>query len=64
MPMLHRREPYDAFTQVVHVGNTSVVVETEGVAVAAAQQTIVPPDAGATAGVPRLPRLGAVQRPV
>lgn len=32
------------------------------VGVAAAQQTIVPPDAGATAGVPRLPRLGAVQR--
>ncbi len=29
VPMLHRPEPYDAFTQVVHVGNTSVVVETE-----------------------------------
>ena len=41
----------------------ALVVETEGVAVAAAQQTIVPPGAGATAGVPRLPRLGAVQRP-
>lgn len=42
----------------------ALVVETEEVAVAAAQQVIVPPDAGATAGVPRLPRLGAVQRPV
>ncbi|WP_423922541.1 YgfZ/GcvT domain-containing protein [Frigoribacterium sp. 2-23] len=30
--------------------------------VAAAQQTIVPPDAGASAGVPRLPRLGSVTR--
>ena len=30
--------------------------------VAAAQQTIVPPSAGASAGVPRLPRLGAVRR--
>jgi len=34
------------------------------VAIAAAQQIIVPPGAGATAGVPRLPRLGAVRRPV
>ena len=32
------------------------------VTVTAAQQTIVPPGAGATAGVPRLPRLGAVKR--
>jgi folate-binding protein YgfZ len=30
--------------------------------IAAAQQLIVPPDAGAEAGVPRLPRLGAVRR--
>lgn len=30
--------------------------------VAAAQEVIVPSDAGAVAGVPRLPRLGAVQR--
>ncbi|HEV7955666.1 MAG TPA: glycine cleavage T C-terminal barrel domain-containing protein [Marisediminicola sp.] len=30
--------------------------------VAAAQEIIVPPDAGAVAAVPRLPRLGAVQR--
>ena len=42
----------------------ALVVETEGVSISAAQQLIVPPDAGATAGVPRLPRLGAVQRPV
>lgn len=33
------------------------------VAVAAAQETIVPTDAGAEANVPRLPRLGAVKRP-
>jgi tRNA-modifying protein YgfZ len=32
------------------------------VVVSAAQETIVPPDAGATANVPRLPRLGAVKR--
>lgn len=38
---------------VVAVGNTLI---------AAAQQVIVPPDAGATANVPRLPRLGAVPR--
>ncbi|MER3388811.1 MAG: glycine cleavage T C-terminal barrel domain-containing protein [Microcella sp.] len=30
--------------------------------IAAAQEVIVPPEAGATAGVPRIPRLGAVQR--
>jgi tRNA-modifying protein YgfZ len=41
----------------------TLVVEADGVAIAAAQQVIVPTDAGATAGVPRLPRLGAVQRP-
>lgn len=41
---------------------TTLIVETDGVAIAAAQQVIVPPDAGATAGVPRLPRLGAVPR--
>ena len=40
----------------------ALTVEVEGVAIAAAQQVIVPPDAGATAGVPRIPRLGAVQR--
>ncbi len=33
------------------------------VAIAAAQETIVPTDAGAEANVPRLPRLGAVKRP-
>ena len=30
--------------------------------IAAAQELIVPPDAGAEANVPRLPRLGAVTR--
>jgi folate-binding protein YgfZ len=34
-----------------------------GEEIAAAQQLIVPPDAGAEANVPRLPRLGAVRRP-
>lgn len=34
-----------------------------GEVVAAAQQLIVPPDAGAAGNVPRLPRLGAVTRP-
>ncbi|OII37378.1 aminomethyltransferase [Curtobacterium sp. MMLR14_010] len=34
----------------------------DDVVVTAAQQTIVPPGAGATANVPRLPRLGAVKR--
>ena len=42
--------------------HVALVVDADGVAVAAAQQVIVPPDAGATAGVPRMPRLGAVPR--
>lgn len=40
----------------------TLTVFSGGVAVAAAQEVVVPPDAGATAGVPRLPRLGSVQR--
>ena len=28
-PVLHRAAPYDAWTWVTHVGNTSMVVETE-----------------------------------
>lgn len=39
-----------------------LLVEVDGATVAAAQQVIVPASAGATAGVPRLPRLGAVTR--
>lgn len=39
-----------------------LVVDTADGIVAAAQEVIVPPDAGAEANVPRLPRLGAVQR--
>jgi hypothetical protein len=39
-----------------------MVVEADGVDVAASQEVIVPADAGATANVPRLPRLGAVRR--
>ncbi|MEO5535654.1 MAG: glycine cleavage T C-terminal barrel domain-containing protein [Pseudolysinimonas sp.] len=41
---------------------TLTVTTSDGVAVAAAQEVIVPPDAGAEANVPRLPRLGAVRR--
>jgi len=37
--------------------DATLTVDTEGGPVAAAQETIVPPDAGATASVPRLPRL-------
>jgi folate-binding protein YgfZ len=40
---------------------TLTVVAADG-AVAATQEVIVPPDAGAEADVPRLPRLGAVRR--
>jgi folate-binding protein YgfZ len=39
-----------------------LVVDTADGVIAAAQEVIVPPDAGAEANVPRLPRLGAVQR--
>jgi len=39
-----------------------VVDAEDGTEVAAAQQVIVPPDAGATAEVPRIPRLGATRR--
>jgi len=39
-----------------------LVVLVDGEAVAAAQEVIVPTDAGAEANVPRLPRLGAVTR--
>ncbi|MBO9577202.1 MAG: folate-binding protein YgfZ [Microbacteriaceae bacterium] len=38
------------------------ILGAEGVRLAAAQQIVVPPDAGATADVPRIPRLGAVRR--
>jgi folate-binding protein YgfZ len=39
-----------------------LTVKSEGTVLAAGQEVIVPPDAGATARVPRLPRLGAVTR--
>lgn len=39
-----------------------LVVVADGLRIAAAQEIIVPPSAGAEADVPRLPRLGAVQR--
>jgi len=38
------------------------VQSTEGPLLAAAQQVIVPTDAGAEANIPRLPRVGAVRR--
>ncbi|WBU39309.1 CAF17-like 4Fe-4S cluster assembly/insertion protein YgfZ [Homoserinibacter sp. YIM 151385] len=44
------------------VGEPLLVRGEEG-EVAAAQEVVVPPEAGAEAGVPRLPRLGAVRRP-
>ncbi len=40
-----------------------LLVETDGLVISAAQQVVVPPEAGAEAHVPRLPRLGAVTRP-
>ena len=39
-----------------------LVVPVEGELVAAAQEIIVPPSAGSVADIPRIPRLGAVQR--
>jgi folate-binding protein YgfZ len=39
-----------------------LAVRAEGAIVPAAQEIVVPPDAGAAANVPRLPRLGAVKR--
>ena len=39
-----------------------LTVEADGIDVAASQEIVVPADAGATANVPRLPRLGAVRR--
>ncbi|MHB1172023.1 MAG: CAF17-like 4Fe-4S cluster assembly/insertion protein YgfZ [Lacisediminihabitans sp.] len=39
-----------------------LLVRTDGLTVSATQEVVVPPDAGASANVPRLPRLGAVQR--
>jgi folate-binding protein YgfZ len=41
---------------------TDLLVRAGDVLVAAAQEVVVPPDAGAAANVPRLPRLGAVTR--
>jgi folate-binding protein YgfZ len=41
----------------------TLTVQTEdGTVVSAAQELVVPPDAGAEADIPRLPRLGAVKR--
>jgi folate-binding Fe-S cluster repair protein YgfZ len=38
---------------------SELTIDVDGVLVPAAQEVIVPPSAGATADVPRLPRLGA-----
>lgn len=48
LAVISRRTPDDAH----------LTVDVEGLHIAAAQQVIVPADAGATASVPRLPRLG------
>jgi folate-binding Fe-S cluster repair protein YgfZ len=42
--------------------SAELVVLADELRIAAAQEVIVPPSAGAEADVPRLPRLGAVQR--
>jgi len=42
--------------------DATLTVDADGTAVAAAQEIVVPPEAGAAANVPRLPRLGAVTR--
>ncbi|MGV8886324.1 MAG: YgfZ/GcvT domain-containing protein [Microbacteriaceae bacterium] len=42
--------------------SASLHVAADGIEIAAVQQVIVPTDAGASANVPRLPRLGAVPR--
>ena len=39
-----------------------LAVVVDGLVIAAAQEIVVPASAGAAAGVPRLPRLGAVRR--
>ena len=41
---------------------STLIVRSQGIVIAAAQEPIVPTDAGAAANVPRLPRLGAVRR--
>ncbi|MEO5922143.1 MAG: folate-binding protein [Pseudolysinimonas sp.] len=41
---------------------TFTVATEDGTVVAAAQELVVPPDAGAEADIPKLPRLGAVKR--
>lgn len=40
-----------------------LTVVSDGLEIAASQEIIVPPDAGASANVPRLPRLGQTRRP-
>ncbi|MGO4593047.1 folate-binding protein YgfZ [Leifsonia sp. 2TAF2] len=40
----------------------TLIVDADGTAVAAAQEIVVPPEAGAEAHIPRIPRLGAVTR--
>lgn len=43
--------------------SADLLVVSDGASIAAAQEVIVPTDAGAEANIPRLPRLGAVTRP-
>lgn len=42
--------------------SATLLVESDGLMIAAGQEVVVPPEAGAEAHVPRLPRLGAVTR--
>jgi folate-binding protein YgfZ len=46
----------------VDPGATLTVETADGTIVTAAQEVVVPPDAGAEADIPKLPRLGAVKR--
>jgi folate-binding protein YgfZ len=57
---LHHELGPIALAVVKRTTDPSAVLTVQGIA--AAQQVIVPPDAGAEADVPRLPRLGAVRR--
>ncbi|MFV0320146.1 MAG: YgfZ/GcvT domain-containing protein [Microbacterium sp.] len=52
LALVRRSTPADA----------DLVVDADGTAIGAAQEVIVPADAGATASVPRIPRLGSARR--
>jgi tRNA-modifying protein YgfZ len=63
LAIVKRSLPVDApLVVTAAVPGTDGALTAEVASIAAAQELIVPPEAGATAGVPRLPRLGAVRR--